>query len=93
MAPTPYASGNIHRDQGISKAGNRRARRDAVELAWLWLRHQPDSALSEWFRRRVADGQGRVRRIAVTALARKIIVALWHYVEHGLVPEGAMIKA
>lgn len=93
LSPTPYASGGINRDQGISKAGNRRARRDAIELAWLWLRHQPDSALTQWFRRRVADGAGRVRRIAIAALARRIVVALWRYLEHGLIPQGAIVKA
>lgn len=93
LSPTPYASGGVSRDQGISKAGNRRARRDAIEMAWLWLRHQPESALTQWFRRRVADGAGRVRRIAIAALARRIIVALWRYLEHGLIPEGASLKA
>lgn len=93
LSPTPYASGGISRDQGISKAGDRRARRDAIELAWLWLKHQPDSALSAWFVRRVSDGAGRVRRIAIAALARRIIVALWHYLEHGLIPEGVIVKA
>lgn len=90
LSPTPYASGGVTRDQGISKAGNRRARRYAIELAWLWLRHQPDSAISQWFQRRVADGTGRVRRIAIAALARRLVIALWHYVEHGVVPEGAI---
>ena len=93
LSPTPYASGGVRQDQGISKAGNRRARRDAIELAWLWLKHQPGSALAEWFRRRVADGKGRVRRIAIAALARRLIVALWRYVEHGLIPEGATLKS
>ena len=90
LSPTPYASGGVRQDQGISKAGNRRARRDAIELAWLWLRHQPGSALAEWFRRRVADGKGRVRRIAIAALARRLIVALWRYVEHGLIRKGQL---
>jgi transposase len=93
LTPTPYASGGVSRDQGISKAGNRRARRDAIELAWLWLKHQPDTALSAWFRRRVAEGRGRVRRIAIAALARRIIVALWRYLEQGLIPQGAVMKA
>lgn len=93
LSPTPYASGGVTREQGISKAGNRRARRDAIELAWLWLRHQPDSALSQWFQRRVAEGTGRVRRIAIAALARRLVIALWHYVEHGVIPEGARMSA
>lgn len=92
LSPTPYASGGVSRDQGISKAGNRRARRDAIELAWLWLRHQPGSVLSEWFHRRVAEGKGRVRRIAIAALARRLIIALWHYLEHGVIPEAAVVK-
>jgi transposase len=77
------------RDQGISKAGNRRARAVAVELAWIWLRNQPESKLSRWFRTRVGDSAGRVRRIAIVALARKLIVALWHFLEAGVIPEGA----
>jgi transposase len=63
-----------------------------VELAWFWLRHQPDSALSAWFRKRVGDACGRVRRVAIVALARKLLVALWRYAVHGLVPEGAVLK-
>lgn len=71
LSPTPYASESVSRDQGISKAGNRRARRDAIELAWLWIKHQPGSALSEWYNRRVAEGTGRVRRIAIAALVAR----------------------
>lgn len=71
LSPTPYASESVSRDQGISKAGNRRARRDAIELAWLWIKHQPGSALSEWYNRRVAEGNGRVRRIAIAALVAR----------------------
>lgn len=93
LSPTPYASGGVNRDQGISKAGNRRARRDAIELAWLWLRHQPGSVLSEWYHRRVADGAGRVRRITIAALARRLMIALWHYLEHGVIPQGAVVRA
>jgi transposase len=92
LAGTPYDSGESHRDQGISKAGNRRARALAVELSWLWLRHQPDSALTRWFIARVGDAKGRVRRIAIVALARKLMVALWRYLTTGLVPEGAVLK-
>ena len=64
-----------------------------IELAWFWLRHQPDSALSRWFRARVGAGKGRIRRIAIVALARKLLVALWRYVTQGVVPEGAVLKA
>jgi transposase len=92
LAPTPWRSGGIAREQGISKAGNRRARHKAIELAWLWLRHQPDSALSQWFRHCTREASGRTRRIAIVALARKLIVALWRYLTTGLVPEGALIK-
>ena len=80
------------RDQGIAKAGNGRARKAMTELAWLWRRHQPDSALTRWFNERVGDRKGRVRRIAIVAMARKLAVALWRYLETGLVPEGAVLK-
>src|SRR5688572_26922829 len=93
LSPTPYSSGGTSRDQGISKAGNQRARSNAVELAWLWLRHQPDSRLAAWYRDRVTSAKGRLRRIAIVALARKLVVALWRFVETGLVPEGVVLKA
>jgi len=93
LTPSPWKSGGIDREQGISKAGNRRARHKAIELAWLWLRHQPDSALSHWFRTRTANAGKRARRIAIVALARKLIVALWRYLTTGLVPEQATMKA
>lgn len=93
LTPTPYNSGAVVRDQGISKAGNRRARTIAIELAWIWLRSQRDSKLSRWFHARVGDTTGRVRRIATVALARKLIVALWRFLEGGVVPEGATITA
>lgn len=92
LAPSPFQSGERARDQGIAKAGNKRARKAMIELAWLWLRHQPDSALSKWFAERVGDRKGRVRRIAVVALARKLAVALWRYLETGVVPQGARLK-
>jgi transposase len=88
---TPYDSGETRREQGISKAGNHRARATAIELAWLWLKHQPDSELSRWFRARVGDTKGRIRRITIVALARKLIVALWRYLETGVVPTGAVL--
>ena len=93
LSPSPWKSGGIDREQGISKAGNHRARVKAIELAWLWLRHQGDSALSRWFRARTANAGKRARRIAIVALARKLIVALWRYLTTGLVPEGAAMKA
>ena len=77
LAPSPWQSGSVERDQGISKSGNRRLRKTMIELAWFWLRHQPDSALSRWFQARVGAGKGRIRRIAIVALARKLLVALW----------------
>jgi transposase len=93
LTPSPFRSGNMHVDQGISKAGNPRARTLAIELAWLWLRHEPESTLTRWFLERVGSATGRIRRIAVVALARKLMVALWRYVTTGLVPEGAIMKS
>jgi transposase len=93
LAPSPWRSGTIAREQGISKAGNPRARHQAIELAWLWLRHQEGSALSQWFRARTIGAPGRMRRIAIVALARKLIVALWRYLANGLVPDGAVLKS
>lgn len=92
LTDTHYNSGDSRREQGISKAGNHRARTTAIELAWLWLRHQPDSALSHWFRERVGNIKGRIRKIAVVALARKLVVALWRYLETGLIPTGAVMR-
>lgn len=92
LAPSPFQSGDMARDQGIAKAGNSRARKTMIELAWMWRRHQPDSALSKWFDERVGDQKGRVKRIAIVAMARKLSVALWRYLETGLVPEGAVLK-
>jgi transposase len=91
-APNPFQSGNVAHDQGISKAGNRKGRTTGIELAWLWLRYQPDSDLSVWFRTRVGTLKGRIRRIAIVALARKLLVALWRYLKTGLVPQGAVLK-
>lgn len=93
LAPTPWRSGSIDREQGVSKAGNPRLRTTMIQLAWLWLRHQPDSALSGWFRARVAHQGGRVRKTAITALARKLLVAFWKYVTAGVVIEGAVTTA
>ncbi len=80
------------RDQGISKAGNAKARTTMIELAWLWLRHQPASPLSAWFQDRVGNVKGRVRRITIVAVARKLLIALWRYVETGVLPEGIILK-
>jgi transposase len=92
LAPSPWASGGTRREQGIGKAGNARVRAAMIELAWLWLRHQPDSALSRWFRERVGQARGLVRRIAIVALARRLLVALWRYAVDGLAPEGAIVR-
>ena len=93
LASSPYNSGAMVRDQGISRAGNARARTMAIELAWLWLRYQPESRLARWFRERVGDARGRIRRITIVALARKLMVALWRYLTTGVVPDGATLKA
>jgi transposase len=93
LAPTPWQSGDNDREQGIAKSGNPRLRTTMVELAWLWLRYQPGSALSRWFRERVGDRRGRARMIAIVAVARKLLIALWRYVTQGLLPEGAEFKA
>lgn len=93
LVSIPWQSGGVRRDQGITRSGNARARRCAIELAWLWLRHQPGSALACWYRTRVGTMTGRMRRIALVALARKLIVALWRYLQNGVVPEGAVLKA
>jgi transposase len=91
-AATPYSSGASERDQGISKAGNRRVRAVMAELAWSWLRFQPESDLSDWYRRRFAGGGSRGRRKGIVALSRKLLVQLWKYLEYGLAPEGAQFK-
>jgi transposase len=92
LNPSPYDSGQSQREQGISKAGNRRVRALLVELAWYWLRYQPHSALSAWFTARFAAGGKRMRRIGIVALARRLLIALWRYLEHGLIPQGAQLK-
>ena len=93
LAPSPWKSGGIDVEQGISKAGNARLRTTMIQLAWLWVRHQPGSALSRWFHERVGDKRGKIKRIAIVAMARKLLVALWRYVTQGVVPEGAELKA
>ena len=92
LASSPFRSGSLGRDQGISKAGNPKARAMMIELAWSWLRYQPDSALSRWFRERVGNLKGRPRRIAIVAMARKLLVALWRYLQTGVIPTGANLK-
>ena len=93
LVPSPYASGQSETEQGISKAGNRRVRALMVELAWCWLRYQPQSELSQWFNRRFAGGGKRLRRIGIVALARRLAIALWRYLQEGLIPPGAQLKA
>lgn len=93
LAPTPWQSGASAREQGIGKSGNPRARHKAIEMAWLWLRHQPNSALSRWFYECTAQGGKRAKRVAIVALARKLVVALWRYLTCGLIPEGATVAA
>jgi transposase len=93
VAPTPYASGASHIEQGISKAGNRRARTLLVELAWSWLRLQPESAMTKWFNQRFARGGARMRRIGIVAMARRLAIALWRFLRDGELPTGARLKA
>lgn len=92
LAPTPWQSGTIDHEQGVSKAGNPRLRTTMVQLSWLWLRHQPQSALSLWFKARVQSNGGRAKKSAIVALARKLLVALWKHVTAGIVIEGAVMK-
>lgn len=92
LAPSPYSSGDVERDQGISKAGNKNARVLLVELAWCWLRYQPDSALAIWYREKFVGRGKRAVKVGIVALARKLLIALWRYVETGLVPHGAELR-
>lgn len=92
LAPTPWQSGRIDHDQGVSKAGNPRLRTLLIQLAWLWVRHQPDSALTTWFKARVQRNDGRLKTPTIVALARKLLVALWKYAHDGVVIEGAALK-
>lgn len=93
LAGTPYQSGSTNREQGISKAGNRWIRGMVVEIAWLWLRYQPQSELSQWYERKYGHGSSRMRRIGIVALARKLLIELWRYLETGTPPAGALLKA
>jgi transposase len=92
LTPVPYDSGKSQREQGISKAGNRHVRSLMVESAWMWLRWQPTSALSQWYQRRFGAGNKRARKVGIVALARKLLIALWRFVDHGELPEGAAVK-
>ena len=92
LTPTPYQSGESAREQGITKSGNRHVRWMSTELAWSWVRYQPDSALSCWFRERFGGGGKRLRRIGIVAVARKLLIALWRFLESGVIPEGAVLK-
>lgn len=93
LAPSPYKSGDVDRDRGINKAGTKLARQTLVELAWFWLRYQPQSKLSQWWQERFSDKGMRGRKVGIVALARKLAIALWRFVEDGVVPEGARLKA
>jgi transposase len=92
FTPTPYQSGESHHEQGITKSGNRHVRWMATELAWCWVRFQPESALSMWFRERFGGGGKRLRRIGIVAVARKLLIALWRFLQTGVLPEGAVLK-
>jgi transposase len=93
LAPSPYASGDVSRDRGINKAGTKLARQTLVELAWFWLRYQPQSKLARWWLERFKNQGMRGRKVGIVALARRLAIALWRFVEDGVVPEGAMLKA
>lgn len=93
LVPAPYQSGDTAHDQGITRAGNKHVRRLMVQLAWSWVHYQPESALTRWYQRRFGSGSKRLRRIGIVALARKLLIALWRYVEHGEIPEGAIVKS
>jgi len=92
LTPTPYDSGSSQVEQGISKAGNKRVRSLLVELAWSWLRYQPDSQMSQWYQKRFAAAGKRMRRVGIVALARRLVIALWRYLQHGEIPAGAQLK-
>ena len=89
FAPTAYASGDSQREQGISRAGNARLQAISIQLAWNWVRWQPQSALTQWYQAKFGQGK-RARRIGIVAVARKLVIALWRYVTAGVVPTGAL---
>jgi transposase len=92
LTGTPFTSGGAEREQGISKAGNQRLRATMGELAWLWVRYQPESALTKWFQERLGGAKGRMKKILIVAMARKLLIALWRYATQGVIPEGAVLK-
>jgi transposase len=92
LVPQPYDSGDSHVDQGISKQGNRRVRALLIEMAWMWLRYQPGSELTQWFTKRTTGGAKRSKRIAIVAAARRLAIALWRYLREGVIPAGAQLK-
>ena len=93
LTPTPWQSGSVNREQGVSNTGNPRLRTTLIQLAWLWLRNQPRSALTLWFKERVKRNGGRLKKTTSVALARKLLVALWKYVTAGVVVEGAVMNS
>ena len=93
LAPTPWQSGIVDHEQGVSKSGNPRLRSMLIELSWLWVRHQPQSALTIWFKERMKQNGGRFKKSTIVALARKLLIAIWKYVNAGVVIEGAVLKA
>jgi transposase len=93
LAPMPYQSGGTDHDQGISKAGNRRVRAMLIEIAWAWIRLQPQSRLTLWFQQRYGPGSGRSRRVGIVAVARRLLIDLWRYIHHDIVPDGAVLKS
>jgi transposase len=93
LAPTPYNSGEDIREQGISRAGNSRIRKLLIEIAWAWLRFQPQTKLSQWYQLRFAKAGKRMRRIGIVAVARRLVIDLWRYLEGGIIPEGAQLRA
>ena len=92
LTPTPHQSGDSSRERGISRAGNRHMRGIAIDLAWLWLRQQPQSELTLWYNRRFAGASPRLRKIGIVAVARKLVIALWRYADFGEIPKGALLK-
>lgn len=92
LTPMPYQSGDNAQEQGISKSGNPQLRSALIELSWFWLRYQPQSQLSHWFQERFGNNGKRMRRVGIVALARKLLIALWRYLQYGEIPEGAVLK-
>jgi transposase len=92
LTPTPYNSGDSVREQGISRAGNRRVRKLSIEIAWCWLRLQPNSQLSQWYKQRFGNGGARMRRIGIVAMARRLVIDLWRYLESETIPQGAVLR-